>query len=112
VGSLEGRTRATLPLVHPVIFTPVARAEMIDAQDWYEKEAPGRGRHFRAAVHAAIERMRANPRQFPVVHKSVRRALLRRYPYALMFVIEPDEALTVIACFHGSRDPAHWQQRT
>jgi hypothetical protein len=28
-----------------------------------------------------------------------------------MFVIEADEALTVIACFHGSRDPAHWQKR-
>ena len=39
------------------------------------------------------------------------RALLRRFPYAPMFVIEADETLTVIACFHGSRDPAHWQKR-
>jgi hypothetical protein len=58
-----------------------------------------------------IERMSASPRQFPVVYKNVRRALLRRFPYALMFVIEPDDTLTVIACFHGSRDPAHWQKR-
>jgi hypothetical protein len=29
----------------------------------------------------------------------------------LLFVIEADETLTVIACFHGSRDPAHWQAR-
>jgi len=28
-----------------------------------------------------------------------------------MFVVETDGALTVIACFHGSRDPAHWQKR-
>jgi hypothetical protein len=28
-----------------------------------------------------------------------------------MFVIEADETLTVIACFHGSRDPAYWQKR-
>ena len=34
-----------------------------------------------------------------------------RKGYALMFVIEPDDTLTVIACFHGSRDPAHWQKR-
>jgi len=98
--------------VHPVIFTLAARAELIDAQDWYENEAPGLGRLFRAAIDAVIERMRANPRQFPVVNKSIRRALLRRFPYALMFVIEADETLTVIACFHGSRDPAHWQKRT
>ena len=55
--------------------------------------------------------MSANPRQFPVVYKSIRRALLRRFPYALMFVIEADETLTVIACFHGSRDPARWRKR-
>ena len=53
---------------------------MIDAQDWYENEAPGLGRRFRAAVDAVIERMSANPRQFPVVHKNIRRALLRRFP--------------------------------
>jgi hypothetical protein len=28
-----------------------------------------------------------------------------------MFVIEADKTLTVLACFHGSRDPAHWQGR-
>ncbi len=96
----------------PVIFTPRARAELIDAQDWYENEAPGLGRLFRAAVDALIMRMSAHPRQFPVVYKNIRRALLRRFPYALMFVIEADETLTVIACFHGSRDPEHWKRRS
>ena len=54
--------------------------------------------------------MSANPRQFPVVHKNIHRALLRRFPYALMFVID-DGTLVVIACFHGSRDPVRWQKR-
>ena len=44
-----------------ILFTPPARAELINAQDWYEKESPGLGRHFRAAVKALIERMIANP---------------------------------------------------
>ena len=69
------------------------------------------GRNFRAAVDAVIQRMSANPWQFPVVYKSIRRALLRHFPYALMFVVEADETLTVIACFHGSRDPARWQKQ-
>ena len=97
--------------MYPVIFTPRASAELIDAQDWYENEASGLGRRFRAAVDAVVERMSATPRQFPVIHKNLHRALLRRFPYALMFVIEADETLTVIACFHGSRDPAHWRER-
>lgn len=97
--------------MHPVLFSPAARAELIDAQDWYENEAHGLGRRFRAAVDTVVERMSANPRQFPVIYKSIRRALVRRFPYALMFVIEADETLTVIACFHGSRDPVHWHGR-
>lgn len=97
--------------MQPVIYTPRARAELIDAQDWYENECPGLGRRFLAAVDAVVEPMSANPRQFPVIYKNVRRALLRRFPYSLMFVIELDDAITVIACFHGSRDPANWQRR-
>jgi plasmid stabilization system protein ParE len=96
--------------VYSIIFTRAARAELIDAQDWYEGEAAGMGRRFRQAIDAVIERMSDNPRQFPTVLKNVRRALLRRFPYSLFFVIE-DEALTVIACFHASRDPSHWQKR-
>jgi toxin ParE1/3/4 len=100
-----------MPIVHPVIFTPLAREEMIDSQDWYENESAGLGRRFREAVDAAVNRISANPRQFPVIYKNVRRALLRRFPYALMFVLEQDESTTIIACFHGSRDPANWQRR-
>ena len=94
-----------------VILTPAARAELIDAQDWYEAEASGLGRRFRHAIEALAERMSANPRQFPVVFKNVRRALLRRFPYALFFVVE-DEILLIIACFHASRDPLQWQKQT
>ena len=96
--------------MYSVIFTQAARTELIDAQDWYEGEATGLGPRFRQAVDAVIERMSDNPRQFPNVLKNVRRALLRRFPYSLLFVIE-DDALIVIACFHASRDPSHRQKR-
>jgi len=55
--------------------------------------------------------MTGNPQQFPAVFKNVRRALLCRFPYMLFFTIEGD-TLLVIACFHASRDPRLWQQRT
>jgi toxin ParE1/3/4 len=98
--------------VREIIFTPVARFELIEAEDWYENESPGLGRKFLVQVDAVVTQIISNPRLFPVVHKDVRRALLKRFPHALMFVIEQDEALTVISCFHGSRDPLRWQSRT
>jgi toxin ParE1/3/4 len=96
--------------VYSVIFTLAARAELIEAQDWYEGETTGLGRRFRQAIDAVIQRMSDNPRQFPVVYKPVRRALLRRFPYSLFFVVE-DDTLIVISCFHSSRDPWQWQKR-
>ena len=93
-----------------VIFTQAARAELIEAQNWYEGEATGLGRRFRQTVDALIERITDNPLRFPIVFKNVRRALLRRFPYSLFFVVE-DDALIVIACFHASRNPLRWQKR-
>jgi plasmid stabilization system protein ParE len=69
--------------VYSVIFTQAARGELIEAQDWYEGAAAGLGRRFRQAIDALIKRMSDSPRQFPTVFKSVRRALLRRFPYSL-----------------------------
>jgi plasmid stabilization system protein ParE len=97
--------------VFKVVFTQAASTELIEAQDWYEREGTGLGRRFRQAIDVLVGRMTAMPRQFPIVFKNVHRALLRRFPYALFFLLE-DETILVIACFHGSRDPAHWQKRT
>jgi hypothetical protein len=55
--------------------------------------------------------MSDNPRQFPIVFKNVHRALVRHFPHSLFFVVE-DDTLIVIACFHASRNPSHWQSRT
>jgi plasmid stabilization system protein ParE len=96
--------------VFTVVFTQAAKSELIEAQDWYEDGAAGLGRRFRQAVDLLAQRMSANPLQFPVVFRNVRRALLRGFPYMLFFVIE-DETLLVIACFHPSRDPSRWQSR-
>jgi plasmid stabilization system protein ParE len=96
--------------VWPLRFTEAARAELIDAHDWYEAEAPGLGHRFRAEIDSVVERMADNPRQFPMVFKTLRRGRAKKFPYALFFLVEP-EALLVVACFHSSRDPRQWQKR-
>jgi hypothetical protein len=100
-----------VPIAYPVTFTLPARTELIDAQNWYEKEVPGLGRPLPRGGWHRGSAYECQSQQFPIVHKSIRRALLRRFPYALLFVIEADRTLTVIACFHGSRDPGQWQRR-
>jgi plasmid stabilization system protein ParE len=94
-----------------VIFTQAARTELLEGQDWYEGEMAGLGRRFREAVDSVVEGITTNPLQFPVVYKNVRRGLLRRFPYMLLFTVDGNRVI-VIACFHASRNPKRWQQRT
>ena len=94
-----------------VSFTPAARAELVEAQQWYEAEVAGLGRRFRTAIDALVVRMTDNPHLFPIVLKSVRRAVLSRFPYTLFFTIDDEHSVLVIACFHASRNPKKWQAR-
>ncbi len=93
-----------------VLFTPAAQAEVIEAQDWYEREAQGLGGSFRAEVDRVVQRLAANPLQFPTMLADVRRARLRRFPYGLFFRVVED-GVFVIACLHASRDPRVWRRR-
>ncbi|WP_020176520.1 type II toxin-antitoxin system RelE/ParE family toxin [Methyloferula stellata] len=97
-------------MTQQIFFMPAARAEFIDALDWYEREAKGLGTRLQGEVDAQVRRIAANPLQFPIVLHDVRRARLRRFPYSLFFRVLGD-AVYVIACFHSSRDPHIWQNR-
>jgi toxin ParE1/3/4 len=94
----------------PIRITSLAWADIIHAYDWYENILPDLGTRFNEEVAAAILRIRAKPLLTAPMFKNVRRLLLRRFPYALFFHVEP-EVIHVIACFHGSRDPKIWQSR-
>ena len=63
----------------PVVLTADAQAEFDDAADWYDQQA-GLGAAFTAAVRDVLNRIAAVPLLHQVVHKDVRRAVVRRFP--------------------------------
>lgn len=93
-----------------LIFFPVARQEYREAADWYEARSPGRGKLFRAAVRNQLDRITANPRIHAKVYQDVRKAVVRGYPYNVLYVEEPGRVV-VLSVFHTSRDPRIWQSR-
>jgi toxin ParE1/3/4 len=97
--------------VLPVVFSPAARAELIEASDWYAARNTELADRFITEVENVVAQIAAAPQQFPVVHRDVRRARFRRFPYALFFRVVGG-AVRVIACFHGKRDPRQWQRRS
>ena len=93
-----------------LIVRPEAEAEMAGAFDWYEDRAPSLGIEFLRCGDAGFSAILRNPERFPQVHRVVRRALTRRFPYAVFFV-EDAERVVVLSVFHGKRNPKQWQER-
>ena len=94
-----------------VVVTRAAQADIRAALDWYDQHASGAGFRFLAEFSELSVRLAQNPRQFPIVHPNTRRVKFRRFPYALYFRVQGEE-VQVFACFHSSRNPRHWQDRT
>lgn len=87
-----------------------AAAEILDAYQWYEERAQGLGMAFERAVDASLAAIMRNPTTYPVVYNQLRRALLRRFPYSLYYLLM-ERKVVIVACLHSSRDPKEWQKR-
>jgi plasmid stabilization system protein ParE len=94
----------------PVVWLPEADADLKEALAWYEGIHPDLGIRFLMAVESTVETIAEHPLHFQVLHKRVRRAGIRRFPYGLFFELESDRIL-VMACMHGRRNPKRWKIR-
>ena len=94
-----------------IVVRPAAAADIDEAFLWYEGQHPSLGHEFLAAAQTLIDAVAQYPLRYPVARRNTRRALLRRFPYAIYFRIY-DEAIVVVACMHGRRNPRRWQVRT
>jgi toxin ParE1/3/4 len=91
-------------------FHPEARAEYREAALFYARQRRGLGVKFAEEIETAISQIVANPRQFRIKEEEVRCCLTRRFPYALLYTIEPERVL-IVAVMHGSREPGYWKHR-
>jgi plasmid stabilization system protein ParE len=95
---------------YSLIIRPEAELDIQDAFEWYEAQNPGLGSEFVRAVDNCLSGIGRNPLAYPLIYQQARRTLLRRFPYGIVYVFDQD-IITVIACFHGKRDPKSWQDR-
>ncbi|MBL8800233.1 MAG: type II toxin-antitoxin system RelE/ParE family toxin [Planctomycetia bacterium] len=89
----------------------LARAEFLDAADWYERRRTGRGRDFMDAVRQVFAELVVQPDLYPEVHNDIREAPVPGFPDAVYYRVLSCQ-ITAIAVFHTARDPANWQERS
>jgi plasmid stabilization system protein ParE len=94
-----------------LVFRLEVREELNDAHSWYESQKPGLGDEFLDCVDETVNRISQMPESYLIVYGDIRRAVVRRFPYAVYYRIVSSRVI-VTAIFHGRRDPKSWQTRT
>ncbi|MCE9556365.1 MAG: type II toxin-antitoxin system RelE/ParE family toxin [Planctomycetes bacterium] len=92
-----------------------AKEETREAAAWYERQRAGLGLEFLIAVEATILEIGRSPERFPRLEtlpeeKSVRRALVDRFSYVVIFE-EIEGKIRILAVAHTSRRPSYWKRR-
>ena len=83
---------------------------MTETAIFYEGQAHGLGAEFLDDVQRAIDRLRNNPKLGQIVVDELRRSLLSRFPFSLIYAVEP-EGLLIVAVAHQRRRPYYWRER-
>ena len=94
----------------PLIVREAAHEDIREAFGWYETQSPGLGAEFLRFLDECFSLVRRQPEMFPEVHRRSRMAMVRRFPYLVIYRVTPD-FISVIAVMHGSRHPRRWKGR-
>ena len=89
--------------------------ELVEAAAWYRGQRPGLESEFLDEIGRVLPVIESAPASFPRLldvsaDLMIRRALLPRFPYALIFMSVGD-SLRILAVAHTKRRPGYWLDR-
>ncbi|MEW6369204.1 MAG: type II toxin-antitoxin system RelE/ParE family toxin [Acidobacteriota bacterium] len=93
-----------------LVVAPEIEQDLAEAYSWYEERRTGLGEDFLSCVDACIQTICRMPEIYAVVHGACRRALVRRFPYAVFYEYRAGVVYTY-AVLHTARDPKKWLRR-
>jgi len=90
---------------YEIIISQEAESELILSFQFYEDKRQGLGKKFVVEVDFILIRILENYEQFPKVrNKNIRKAVLSTFPFSIYFATN-DNIISILAIFHGSRNP-------
>jgi toxin ParE1/3/4 len=89
---------------------PEADADFAEAVRYYSEIAPDLGVRFYRAMERLIRDVCAHPERFCRFDPPARRHFSAEFPYAIIYVEEPDR-VWIVAIMHMKRRPGYWRQR-
>jgi plasmid stabilization system protein ParE len=96
--------------VASIQFHPAAQAEYEEALAWYHARSPVAAARFEAEIERTLDFIRTSADFCPKYDATHRYAMLRRFPYRLIFSAE-GTAIQILAVVHAGRRPDYWRGR-
>ena len=93
-----------------VRFLLPAQAEVDDAVLWYDSQTQGLGLQFLDDLDRAIRRIVAFPLSHADIEEDLRRCLLSRFPYGIIYGLDFG-TVVIVAVAHLHREPRYWIDR-
>ncbi len=90
-----------------VKFYPLTVSDLNKAIACYNRQRPGFGESFRTEVYAAIDRLCLSPARNAIVENGIRRCLVHRFPYSILYRIVDDSSIRVLVIRHHRRHERH-----
>ena len=91
-------------------IVPEAQQDLEEAYGWFEDCRIGLGEDFLTCVDACVQNICRTPELYPKFHEDYRRALVRRFPYAVFYEFTGGK-ITIYSIFHTSQNPQKWRLR-
>ena len=91
-------------------FHEAAELEIIAAASFLEAEQADLGQGLIDEVEQAIKQILTYPHSCQLVNRTVRRKVLRRFPYDIMYSVKP-EVIRILALASQRRRPFYWRGR-
>ena len=93
-----------------VRFLTLAQQEVDEAVVWFDARVEGKGIDFLDELDRVVRLVSAYPLASLEIEPEIRRCLLARFPYSLIYGLEP-QTIVVIAVAHSHREPRYWAER-
>jgi mRNA-degrading endonuclease RelE of RelBE toxin-antitoxin system len=88
----------------------IARQEFDEAKEFYEVEQQGLGALFENRIKHSLLRIQQYPHAWPAERKEIRRYIVHRFPYKILYSIQKD-TIVVLTFAHLHREPDYWIDR-
>lgn len=93
------------------VFLSIVEQEIQKAVDYYESCSTGLGKQFAQEIQKSLCYITQYPHAWTLVRKDIRRYIINRFPYAILYYIDQDK-IVVVAVMNSRQQPDYWISRS